>query len=310
MKTARIFLTALASCFVFTSHQIAAQTSIQLFGPVNIRQSATGTSDQSPVNFNSNTLNLTCGGSPSAMLSSSADNSGFVLVDNFINVTVTAGGVTAGPTNVCRGGVDNNCFATAYETPAGNGQLNGVDPDTLLPAGGVAPIDISTLLAKNASQQVKIDLQDLGVVLTSSTLYLNTNCTVAGVSAPATVTGNPIPASNPTPTQLAQNFSFNTLSDKKITFQYDLTTAQTAGTLTTSDGTIPSVGDSVIDPAQFQPVWAPGTSFATSMCLVHSGELLPSGTAGCKLYTLTCTVGRAQTRTVPTAPSRSNRTKW
>ena len=73
----------------------------------------------------------------------------------------------------------------------------------LLPGGGVAPIDISSLLAKNASQQVKIDLQDLGVVLASSTLYLNTNCTVAGVSAPATVTGNPIPASNPTQQQLA-----------------------------------------------------------------------------------------------------------
>jgi hypothetical protein len=179
-----------------------------------------------------------------------------------------------------------------YEDFAGGGLNNGTDPDTLLPGGGVGPIDISTLLAKNASQQVKIDLQDLGVVLASSTLYLNTNCTVTGVSAPATITGNPIQASNPPPQQLAQNFSFNTLSDSNITFQYDLTAAQSAGTLTITDGTIPQVGDSAIDPTQFQPVWAPGTSFATSMCLVHSGELLPNSTvAGCKLYTLACTVG-------------------
>lgn len=295
MKTARIFLTAVASCLVFTSHQIAAQTSIQLFGPVNIRTSASGTTDQTPVNFNSNTLNLTCGASPSAVLSSTADSSGFVLVDNLINVSVTAGGVTTGPTNVCRGGVDGppqNCFTVTYENFAGGGLNNGTDPDTLLPGGGVTPIDISSLLAKNASQQVKIDLQDLSVVLASSTLYLNTNCTVAGVSAPATITGNPIPASDPTQQQLAQNFSFNTLSQSNITFQYDLTTAQLAGTLTTTDGTIPSVGDSALDSTQFQSVWGTGTSFATSMCLVHSGELLPNSTTqACKLYTLTCTVG-------------------
>jgi Bacterial Ig-like domain (group 3) len=295
MKTARIFLTALASCFVFTSHQIVAQTSIQLFGPVNVRYSATGTSDQSPANFNSNTLNLSCGASPSATLSSTADNSGFVLVDNLINVTVTNGGNVNGPTNVCGGPQSadgNNCFTTSYQNAAGNGGINGTDPDTLLPGGGLPPIDISSLLAKNATQQVKIDTQDLGVVLTSSTLYLNTNCTVAGVSAPATVTGNPIPASDPTTTQLQQNFSFNNLNDSNINFQYDLTAAQSAGTLTITDGTIPQVGDSVIDPTQFQSVWAIGTSFATSMCLVHNGELLPNnGGAGCKLYTLTCTVG-------------------
>src|SRR6202012_1571829 len=161
---------------------------IQLFGPVNVRQSATGTSDESPVNFSSNTLNLTCGASPSAILSSTADNSGFVLVDNNINISVTNGDVTTGPTNVCLGGVNSpieNCFTSTYQVPASAGQLNGVDPDTLLPGGGVAPIDISSLLAKNASQQVKIDLQDEGGWLANSTLYLNTNCTVAGVSAPA-----------------------------------------------------------------------------------------------------------------------------
>src|ERR1700740_1623013 len=201
MKTARIFLTAIVCFSAFTSHQIAAQTSIQLFGPVNVRLSASTTSYTTPAFFNSNTLNLSCGSSPSAVLSSTADGSGFVLVDNNINVTVTAGSSVNGPTNVCKGGGDTssigpfeNCFTTTYQTPAANGQLTGDDPDTLLPGGGVGPIDISAMLTPGVSQQVKIDLEDEGGYLASSTLYLNTNCTVSGVSAPATVTGNPIPS--------------------------------------------------------------------------------------------------------------------
>ena len=300
MMKLKVLLAATAGCFVSIAPQALAQNSIQsiqLFGPVNVRPSASTTSFSNPAIFNSNTLSLSCPSSPSAVLSSTADSTGNLLVDNIINVTVMLDGVTTGPTNVCTGGVVGgipgggpSCFSTAYQGPASEGNLNGVDPDTLLPAGGVGPIDISSLLT-SGSQQVKIDLVDYGGWLASSTLYLNTNCASGGVSAPATISGNTISSANPT--TLNQSFTFNPLANNGISFQYDLTTAQNAGTLSIDpNGPIPSAGDMSLDPTIWQAVWAPGTSFATSNCFVHDGEILADGkTPGCKLYTLTCTIG-------------------
>ncbi len=277
-----------------------AQNSIQIFSPVNVRLSAAGTGyGSSAVNFNSSTLNLNCAASPiTAILSSTPDSTGNLLVDNNINVTVITGSSTTGPTNVCIGGVTDasvvgpfrDCFTSGYQNPASAGQLAGQNPDNFVSTGGVAPIDVSNLLVAGAIQ-VKIDLQDEGGYLTNSTLYLNTNCTQGGVTGPALVSGNPIPSDAPTPDQLSQDFSFNPTANQQIGFEYDLTTAQSAGGLTITDGTIPQVGDSPIDPAVFQSVWVPQTSFATSNCLIHSGENLPNGQPACKLYTLECKVG-------------------
>ncbi len=298
MTKCGIALIVMAACLAPICPQIVAQTSIQLFTPVNVRLSQAGASDQNLVYFNSNTLNLTCPASPLAVLSSGASssplnsNSGNVLVDNYLDVTVTPqGGSPNSTVNVCTGApvssAQNNCFTSAYQVPAAANQLNGVDPDTLLPSGGVAPINISSLLVPGG-QQVQIALADQGGYVASSTLYLNTNCTSGGVSAPATISGNPISSTS----QLTQSFTFNPVTNAGINFQYDLSAAQTAGTLTINPtGVTPSVSDSAIDPADFQPTWVPGTSFATSACLVHDGETLPSGSAGCKVFTLTCTIG-------------------
>ncbi len=178
-----------------------------------------------------------------------------------------------------------------------------MNPDTLLPDGGVAPIDISSMLI-GGTQQVKIDLADQGGWVTNSTLYLNTNCTSLGVSAPATLSGNTISSTNPPPSQLTQSFTFNPVTDNGISFQYDLSAAQTAGTLSIdANGVTPSVGDSAIDPDEFQPTWVPGTSFATSICLVHDGETLPGGAAGCKVFTLTCTIGTGSDATGVNCPA-------
>lgn len=93
---------------------ISAQNAIQLFGPVNVRASTRGTGyGANSATFNSTTLNLNCSASPvTAVLSSSANSSGNVLVDNFINVTATSGTTITGPVNVCRGG-------TSDDTPDG-----------------------------------------------------------------------------------------------------------------------------------------------------------------------------------------------
>jgi hypothetical protein len=137
--------------------------------------------------------------------------------------------------------------------------------------------------------QVKIDLVDTGSVLTSSTLYLRTNCSQNGVTGPATITGNPI-SSTPTPQQLTQSFPFNPTTNQAVQFVYDLSQAQAAGSLSITPNTIPGTDVLPIDPTTFQSTYVPNTSFATSMCLVHTGELVNSLPA-CSLFTLQCAVG-------------------
>ena len=277
--------------------------SIELFTPVDVKLSATGTgTGGSAVNFNSSTLNLTCSASPiTAVLSSTPDSRGNLLVDNNINVTVVAGQTTTGPTNVCVGGVNGsasgapfqNCFNSVYETAASNNQLTGTNPDLFLTQGGIPPIDISSNLVAGPVQ-LKIDFQDEGGYLTSSTTYLNTNCTPGGVTGPALITGNPISSTNPTPAQLDQDFSFNNTNGQQVGLEYDLTEAEQQGSLMIQDGSTPKMGDTPIDPSSFQSTYVQGTPFATTNCLVHAGELLGSGAEACKLYTLQCTIGTGE----------------
>jgi uncharacterized repeat protein (TIGR01451 family) len=293
---------AAVSCSLFLggSESAVAQNAIKLFGSTHVRSSTDGSTITQPNAFNSATVNLNCdAGVPiRAVLSSTLDGSGNVLVDNFINVTVT-GATTSGPANVCRGGntepgpsgIQNNCFNAAYRNAAMN--LVGQDLDSYASTGGVAPIDVSSLFV-TGSQQAKIDLADSGTLLTNASLYLVTSCTQGGVTGPAKITGNPIPAGNPPSDALNQDFDFNSTQGQIVGFSYDLTTSQEGGHLATTDGTIPSTSDSPLDPALWQSKYAVGTSFATSNCLVHQGEQL-NGSPACKLYTLTCQVGTGAT---------------
>lgn len=308
---------SLASCLITSAPKMIAQnSSIQLFGPVDVRVSQAGAGYGSSADiFNTNTLNLTCNASPvTAVLSLTADGTGNVLVDNNIYVSNLTNSVS--PSNVCRGGsIDQNssgtfpdCFTTNYQTPAGAGLLNGDDLDTFnqvvvvngvdylvnINTGGVPPINVSSFLVPSAlPQQLKIDLEDEGGYVASSSLYLVTNCTSGGVNGSALISGNTIPPTNPTTVQLDQDFNFNPVSGNQIGFEYDLSGAFTApgGTLTINpNGANPQVGDSALDPLVAYPLQVSGTSFATSMCLVHSGELL-NGQQACKLFTLECTIG-------------------
>jgi len=299
--------------FAGFSPALVAQNSIQLFAPVDVRPSAAGTGyGAATVNFNTTTLHLTCPASPIvAKLSSTPDNTGKLLVDNDIAVTVTSGETNTGPTNICVGGADNssigipfeNCFTLALENASASSVL-GQDPDNLLALYGVPAIDISNQLLPG-DLQVKIDLQDEGGNLANSTLYLNTNCTQTGVTGPALISGNPIPTNNPTPSQLSQDFSFNPTTGQQIGFEYDLSAAHAAGSVNIADQTIPQVGDMPLDPALFQSQYTPGTSFATSACLIHSGEVLTNGQPACKIYTLECKVGTGADATGAQCPVSS-----
>lgn len=303
-------------CFAVFTPAILAQNSILVFSPVNVRLSANGTSYSSPNTFNSATLNLSCpAGIPIvATLSSTASGTGNVLVDNFVSVAVGSNGSLGTPVNVCTGGTSDstqngtsqNCFNTNYQSSANAGTLTGQDPDNFASTGGVAPIDIHSNFSPG-SMQLQINLVDGGGYLASSSIYLDTNCSQAGVSGPASVTGNPISQSNPTPQQLTQTFTFNSTVGQGVQFVYDLSQAATAqnGTLTIQDGTIPGTEDLPVDPNTFQSAFENGTSFATSSCLIHTGETLSSGAQACKLFTLECSVGTGTTESGAQCPVSS-----
>ena len=77
-----------------------------------------------------------------------------------------------------------NCFTSSYQTQASLGKLTNQDPDNFVSNGGVAPIDISSYFSPGAVQ-AQIGLVDQGGYLASSTLYLVTNCSSAGVAGQA-----------------------------------------------------------------------------------------------------------------------------
>ncbi len=297
-----------ALCMAATASAAYAQNAIQLFPPVDVRTSTSGTTTGNPNIFNSTILNLTCTPPITATISSSPDGTGNVLVDNFI--TFSSGGVSQ---NICSGGTSTNnqpnCFTSAYQNPAGNGSLNGTNPDTLVANGGVPPIDVSSLLSNgltNGMVQATISMVDTGSYLAGSSLYLVTSCTSQGVTGPAKVTGNPIPMSNPSNSQLSQGFTFNPTTDQAVQFTYDLNQSKIDNTLTIVDGTVPSTGDLPIDPTTFSSTYLNGTSFATANCLLHTGELF-NGSQACKLYTLTCQQGTNSAQSGSLCPTSSQR---
>jgi len=332
-----------AICLSAGTPGLFAQNSTQLFGPVDIRLSQTGASYTAPNGFNTKTLNLTCAAAPiSAVLSGPLMNAagsaplldqngalqpgGNLLVDNNVLVSVQpVGGAVGAQTNVCTGGTvmgtsplyAQNCYvASGYNNSGGAVALLGQDTDTFVPyggtqtidaSGGVAPIQIGSKLGAGA-QSVSIALDDEGIEFSNSTLFLTTNCAIGGVSGPAQITGNTI-GSTPTPPQQTQSFSFNGQTDQLVGFVYDLSGA--VGTLISNSGqSTPQVADVPLNPATFQSNFGANTSFATSKCLVHSGELGgPVGQAAtlpaCKLYTLECTTGTGNSATGAQCPVSS-----
>src|SRR5580692_10281068 len=128
---------------------VAQNSSIQLFGPVDVRLSQSGAGYGASADiFNTTTLNLSCSASPTAVLSSTPDGSGNVLVDN--NIYVSNPTANNGPTNVCTGGTSDqggtlqDCFTPNYQSAANQGNITNADPDSSVATWGVPPINIST----------------------------------------------------------------------------------------------------------------------------------------------------------------------
>jgi uncharacterized repeat protein (TIGR01451 family) len=303
MKSSVVLQGLAAVCIAATATALSGQNVIQLFSPANVRVSTQGAGYGSQaITFNNTNLSLTCTAPITAKLSSSPSGTGNVLVDNYISLGI--GGGT--PTDICKGGNvedgnQQNCFNPSYGDAASAGTATGQDPDSYLPSGGVAPIDISTRL-KQGTNQVQIGLVDTGYYLAGSTLYLVTSCTPNGVSGPGNVTGNPIPNTNPSGSQLNQSYMFNSFNNQQVGFTYNLSEAQNSGQLSITNGTVPSTADITLNPSTFQSTYLHGTSFATANCLVHTGELYNNAPA-CKLYTVTCQVGTNPTQSGVLCPT-------
>lgn len=302
---------ALGLVFSAISAVIPAQTSTQLYSPVAVRGSLTSAGFGSPIDtgtpntFTTLTVELACPAqNVSAILSgplSAGRPGGNLLVDNNVLVTVTPlGGTPHPPVNICSGGVgagpayglyNQSCFSSTYQNEAAN--VVGVDPDTLNATGGVPPIEIGNLLIPGSKQMVKIDLMDEGAYLVTSSVFLNTSCTEIGVTGPTHLNGNPIPQSDAAAPQLNQSFDFNRNAGTQVSFTYDLSRAANDpnGSLTIPAGTTPWVNNLAVSPSDFNAKFRPYTSFATSQCLVHYGEVDAQGNPACKLYTLECVLG-------------------
>src|SRR5882724_11109401 len=101
------FLRGLAAvCIAATASVSSGQNAIQLFSPANVRVSAQGTGhgDEAKT-FNTTIINLQCAASPvHAVLSSTSDGSGNVLVDNFISLGVNG----STPADICKYGTSEN----------------------------------------------------------------------------------------------------------------------------------------------------------------------------------------------------------
>ncbi len=136
---------------------------------------------------------------------------------------------------------------------------------------------------------IQFDLVDTGGYLAASSVYLSTNCTANGTSG-GQVSGNPIPATNPPLSALVQTFPFSSSDGKVVALVFDLSKGAKDQTLDIINGATPTGVDAALDPALW-PKYVKGTSFATSQCLIHSGEQFNDKPA-CKLYTLTCQIGQ------------------
>jgi len=315
-------LFAIACSFGLLSSALMAQTTTtQIFNATDERDSLGSASYSTPNFFSTTSLNLSCPASASATLSgpgmptppapgAALQPGGNLLVDNNIIVSVTSGATTNGPGNACTtsggtydgsypspyGDLGYDCFNSYY----GDNYEIGTDPDTtLVPStpytfdylGGVGPIDISSYLISgtataNAPQTLNISLADEGVVLTASTIFLTTNCTVTGTSG-GTTSGSPITTGS-NGSGLTQTLGFNGGGTGALSLTLDLSTANSQNTITSNtSNTAPQGGDLPMSPSTYQTTFTPATSFGTSSCLLHSDELLNSSPA-CKLYTLEC----------------------
>jgi hypothetical protein len=263
---------------------------IKLFGPININPSLISgvTWTQNPptagYTVQGTNVNLSCPGTPTAVLSSTPDGLSNVFQDNTITVANTINNATVPTTNVCYGGDTNfqgytgfptgttNCFEPSYESAAAG--LIGQDPDLvpgLVATYGVAPLNLQSATANPlyppvlgaGPQALAVQLTDAGGDLGAATLHLVTNCSLAGLTPGGSITGNPI-SSNPT-----QTYTFDSAPGQTISLENSVAAATGA---TFNPGIVPIVTNIAV-PQQLFSQLVQNTSAAPAVCFRMASEL-------------------------------------
>ena len=276
----------------------AAAGAIRLFDPLNVATSNPNATLSSLVTFGSTTLMLSCQANPSAVISSSPDGAGNVLVDNFLTLTLGSNPMTQTNAstlvgNVCPGNLGNpvddgqpDCFTSAYQGPGGAGNLDTQDPDTFTnpgnpelggAAGGVPPISVSSAFANSsaATPEATFSLLDGGGKVTSTTLFLVTNCSLTNANT-GSETGNP------TNQQPSQTLSFDTVVNNLDQYAFDYSLVA-SNSITNSNAT-PTVTNNSISPTDYKNLVI-GTPFQNTSCIP-----LQSLGGNCALKTQVCTL--------------------
>lgn len=132
-------------------------TSLHLFTQTPATDSGPGTGPSQAVAFASYQIVLRCDNPVSAVLASTADGTGQLVVDNFMTVN---------DTNICTGGIysqdSENCYSE-YSQYRGYSGVNPIDISDKIPAG---------------KGFFEISLMDFGGFLGNSDIWLVTNCAV------------------------------------------------------------------------------------------------------------------------------------
>jgi hypothetical protein len=327
-------IATVAGCLALCLPAAVAQNSITLLSDSPIQAAPNSASQANPYIFQTTIQELNCpatgiyaniSSQPSTLTHSNAQ----LLALDSIFVTVTpATGPIVGPKNVCPtlftppGPV---CFNPAQVGIHGDvDEWIGQDPDGVVPGSspaqtfsqlyGVGFIPIGSLLSPGM-QSVQIQLENTlspnqGSV-GNSTLYLNTSCTLAGVSGPSTVVNGTTPMGGGPQTFVLNN---DTQDGEGISFNYTFPAgaAIPGSNCLGQPGCITEhVSDMPIDPATFGPnatsltSYTYGTSFSTASCFLHAGELLNNNPA-CKMFTLLCSLGTDPTESGANCPSSQN----
>jgi hypothetical protein len=140
-----------------------SRTSLKLFEARPVTSSGPLVTLDQAVPFDEVLVMMGCSAKPTATISSSADGSGGVVVDNIVAVN----GV-----NVCNGQEGSgglSCFA---------GYFGQVGDPALAAYGSIAPLDVRGLMPAGKKQVVTFQLKDAGGVLANSDLWLITNCVI------------------------------------------------------------------------------------------------------------------------------------
>ena len=288
----------------FTNLYTIGGSNLSLSCPSNPTAVISGTPDGSGYVLTDNYILLSIDGSPVQT---------FLTASGF--GTQTNGAVPAFPPgNVCFGSNASpdsfhghtypECFTAAYRTDVtsllgtiGDSIANPANTNIFLDgvAAGVPALNVQTFLGTAEGDtpppfpvQVGISSVDAGGFAVTSSMFLVTNCSIAGVVSGGTIQGSPITQQDVN--SQTQNFSFDSAQGQNLTFIVSNAAAIAGGS--TVNNVTPAATDYAVSQITFSNTLVNNTSAGPSVCLRVAAETGPADPSGqiyqCKGFQLLC----------------------